>query len=282
MTNIFEKKNNKIVIHRKPNKNNFYDIGTVHMSKLYGPFKILDNRSGKSPNGSYLFTIKFLLSGYIVNNVRKDHIKDGHIKDYSYNIQIGDVLKSTNYGYFKILHIVDKTSHNILYRIKFIGTEYETNAWLSNIKSGNIIDPLYRRVRGIGYLGRDFKILRHNDPDLYKALKSKWESMIDRCYSNRNSNSYNSYGKIGITVDERWHNFCNFYIDSQKLYGFNREKIINTNKLQLDKDFKQISIPKNKRIYSKDTCIWLSPKDNTSIRDIERMINKKQVQRLSP
>ncbi len=39
-----------------------------------------------------------------------------------------------------------------------------------------------------------------------------WNNMIQRCY-NKNSHNYYNYGKCGIIVCKRWHQFKNFYED---------------------------------------------------------------------
>ena len=39
-----------------------------------------------------------------------------------------------------------------------------------------------------------------------------WGNMIARC-SNPKASSYETYGKVGIAVCDRWHNFENFFVD---------------------------------------------------------------------
>ena len=243
------------------------------MSKSYGLFKIINDNSGSGSNGSRLFDVQFIDTGYIATRVRKDHIKDGHIKDHSYMDVVGKTFTSKNYGDFKVLYEVRRTSHNIRYKIEFIKTGFQTEAWLNNIRQGEIIDPLYPKVRGVGYLGLEYDKIRKQDRELYNALKSKWSSMLNRCY-NEKYVSYHLYGGNNICVDERWHNFCNFYNDVQTLHGFNREDIINCNGIHLDKDLKQIDVSKNKRIYSKDTCTWLKPNENILICKYEQLMSK--------
>lgn len=161
-----------------------------------------------------------------------------------------------------------KNNHNILYTIKFNDTGYVTNAWLSSIRKGDIIDPLYPRVRGIGYLGLDYNECRKNDHDLYNTLKSRWLSIIRRCYS-EDSDVYDFYGGIGVRVDDRWHNFSNFFKDAQKLPGYNRTEVI-ASRLHIDKDKLQMNIPRSERLYSKDTCCWLTPKENIRLSFYDR------------
>ena len=49
-------------------------------------------------------------------------------------------------------------------------------------------------------------------PYINKHLKSRWHSMIDRCYNPKNP-AYHNYGGRGITVQESWHDYFNFAKD---------------------------------------------------------------------
>ena len=257
----FLKRDGLIVIHRKPSKEDFFKLGSIHMSKLYGPFEIININPVRGSNGAKLFDIKFLITGYILEQVRRDHIKDGYVKDHTYDIDvIGKTFTSKSYGDFKVLYESGRTSHNIMYRIKFLATGYEYDAWLSSIRIGEVVDPLYPKVAGIGYLGVNYKKYREEDRKLYDALKSRWIGMIYRCYSTKDD-AYSLYGKKGVKVDKRWHCFCDYYDDVKKLENYNRDSIVYKG-LQLDKDLKQLDIPHSERMYSKETCIWLTAQEN--------------------
>ena len=146
-------------------------------------------------------------------------------------------------------------------KIKFINTGYETYMRQESIFRGNIKDYFYPAVAGIGYLGESFKTYK-KDKELYKSLKTRWNSMIYRCYKKDDPN-YPRYGELGIIVDERWHNFSNFLEDATNLPGFNRDDIV-YNRLQLDKDILQKDIFKYNKIYSKDTCCWATAVENNA------------------
>ena len=274
----FLKRDGLIVIHRRPSKENFFKVGSIHMSKLYGPFEIININPVRGSNGAKLFDIKFLITGYVLERVRRDHIKDGYVKDHTYDINvIGKTFTSKSYGDFKVLYESSRTSHNIMYRIKFLATGYEYDAWLSSIRAGEVVDPLYPRVAGVGYLGVDYKKYRNEDRELYDALKNRWIDMIRRCYAKNGNGEYvrHRYGGAGVTVDERWHCFCNFIKDVKKLPGYNRDLIISNNIIQLDKDKLQEDKPLSERLYSKDTCCWLSPQENTAIAMYEKYYKQK-------
>ena len=48
-------------------------------------------------------------------------------------------------------------------------------------------------------------------------IYSIWQSMMTRCY-NKNRRSYKDYGKKGVIVCERWHDFFNFKEDTKQGY----------------------------------------------------------------
>ena len=87
--------------------------------------------------------------------------------------------------------------------------------------------------------------------------------MLSRCY-NKNNQYYRLYGGAGVTVDNRWHNFYNFYNDIQTLDGWNKDDFLNK-KITLDKD--KLQQKSDKKVYSKDTCCWLSIIEQNSLID---------------
>jgi hypothetical protein len=92
--------------------------------------------------------------------------------------------------------------------------------------------------------------------------------MMSRCYK-ETTDSYNIYGGSGVTVCDFWKDEKNC-IDSiwwvarfDKFYNFPYN-------YQLDKDYFQQDIPKHKRIYSPETCIFLNEADNANLALYER------------
>ena len=75
-----------------------------------------------------------------------------------------------------------------------------------------------------------------------------WRSMIARCHSG-DPLRWRHYGNV--TVCERWWNFENFYSDMADSYFEGAE---------LDKD--KYARPCSPKTYSKETCCWLSKKEN--------------------
>lgn len=257
---MFIMRDNRIVIHKR-NKLNDYSIGSIHESKQSGIYKILSVDHMDKYSRKY-FNIIFLKTGY-KTIVDISHIKTGNIKDYYLpSLLIGKIYNSNNYGKFVILSYTNINSR-LLFRIRFINTGYEKIVRFDSIVNGNIKDYFYKCVAGVGYLGDNYINLQESDTQLYNALKRRWDTMIYRCYKPDDPN-YIRYGLLGVYVDKSWHNFSNFLKDAITLPGFNREKIISGD-LQLDKDKLQLQTPKSKKKYSKNTCCWLTIKENNFI-----------------
>ena len=182
------------------------------------------------------------------------------LKNETKNSSIGSIHFSRTSGYFRVIDIdnkYDPIKCKNRYRIKFIDTGYETSTSSGHVLRGKVYDYMKPRVCEIGYLGEDYLLIKNKEnKEFLNKIYSRWTEMIHRCY-NKSNKKYNIYGGIGITVSKRWHNFSNYYNDIQNLDGFSREKIYNGT-ISLDKDKLQQNIPKNKMIYSKDTCCWLS------------------------
>ena len=93
--------------------------------------------------------------------------------------------------------------------------------------------------------GKKAKIHGHTCGGKQSRTYSSWRAMMGRCY-NKNHKDYYRYGKLGILVCDRWHDFSLFLLDMG-------------------------TRPKNKTIdringnkgYSKSNCRWASPSEQT-------------------
>lgn len=188
-------------------------------------------------------------------------------------LKIGDILDSFQYGKFEVIdklhYIVDNSGLHEpdvgikYFIIRFLETGYITCASCDNILKGSVKDVMLPKISGVGYLGADIPA-RSPQYDIFYRI---WIKMIKRCYDPKDP-EYNSYGAIGISVDIKWHSFINFYNDIKFLYNYDK-KLLYPSVYHLDKDYIQFNIPKSKRIYSKDTCMFLSKFDNSQIRNKE-------------
>ena len=174
---------------------------------------------------------------------------------------VGLIYESKNYGKFKIIHELKREEgKERRFLIEFLNTGYITDASITSIRGGDVRDYLVPSVANIGYIGYiDGYITDQNHYAYYKV----WNDMMHRCY-NVNDKDYPLYGGIGISVDPSWYCFDTFYNDIHYIPGYDL-KVQFPDQYQLDKDYLQMNIPKNQRVYSKYTCMWLSKHDNTMI-----------------
>lgn len=126
-----------------------------------------------------------------------------------------------------------------------------------NFSTGKVKD-LYAPSRyGIGYDGDIDKTVPY-----WKKAKDLWSNMLKRCYY-LTETGYPYYKDT--VVDVRWHCFSNFLNDLPKLVGF-KDWVANK-RMELDKDIMSGST----KVYSKDTCMFVSAFTNRSIQPNYRL-----------
>lgn len=141
---------------------------------------------------------------------------------------------------------------------------YKTESTGTAIKKGLIYNPFFKNVCNVGFIGiGEFK---SRDKKGMTREYSVWKSMIYRCYSPNAYKTHPTYNDC--FVDERWHNFQNFAKDIKRLIGYERWAL-NHEKMELDKDIKI----KSNRTYSKDTCLFVTKKENT--KEMNNRVNGK-------
>ena len=177
-------------------------------------------------------------------------------KSINENLEIGDIYKSNSYGDFKIVELdhIDK-HYEKWYLIEFIETGFSYVTKAQSIKRGSVKDYMLPTVYGVGYLGE-----RNLINNKHKKFIGLWRGMLGRCYSESNA-SYEQYGGIGVTVDEGWHNYKKFAEDIPLLEGYD-EELYEKGFLELDKDIKQAGV--DKKVYSRDTCVFITSSENSS------------------
>lgn len=232
--------------------------------------------------------IELLNTSYVKNKLSKFNItkKDKLIiinnknkfisKLYNDKILSKLIYKSNKYDDFIIVKFnsINKNK-NYLFEILFINTGYRDIVQYSQIRTGDVKDFRYKSVCGIGYLGDKYKDIKQSDHELCLKLRYVWKDMINRCYNKKNKR-YKDYGKIGITVSDRWLCFSNFYYDIISNKTFNREKLLD-GELSLDKDKLQKTIKKSKRIYDKDTCLLLPSIEQYKYSDIYELNESRKI-----
>jgi len=160
---------------------------------------------------------------------------------------IGERWKTTG-GY--IAEIVDGGSKRHYCTIQ-IGNWIKEVAY-SSVKKGKVKNPYRPSIFGVGFIGEgNYKITKKGS--LTKVYET-WASMLRRCYSKLYQNRYPTYKNC--TVCEKWHNLQVFgvWFDENYVDGWH-----------LDKDL----LTENNKTYSTETCIFLPPKLNTFLTNIQ-------------
>lgn len=190
---------------------------------------------------------------------------------------IGRVYDSNNFGKFEVIGKCGywpenkgprrKSADDDRYVIRFKDTGCIIVASYGAFRHGRVRDFMKPVVAGVGYVGSDIVISDELIIDFYRP----WNDMINRCYNTTDSD-YKYYGALGVTVDPRWFNFTLFMFDAMFLPNFEKRMAF-PQIYQLDKDYLQFHLPKEKRVYSRDTCIWLSKYDNSIIMNRDKDIS---------
>lgn len=112
-------------------------------------------------------------------------------------------------------------------------------------------------VCGVGRTDAPTKDANGNTTKEYRL----WWSMLNRVYSTLNDNNRRAYRNV--TVCKRWLTFSNFLEDLPKVENYDKWL---KGGYELDKDMKQMGV--ENKVYSLETCIFLSHEDNMKYRDV--------------
>ena len=153
---------------------------------------------------------------------------------------VGTSYKTNSSG---ICEIVDYVTSKEIY-VKFLDYGNVVKCDLSNLRNGNVLNPLHPTFKGVGFLGLgDYKFTDF-------GLGSLWRSMLLRCNLSTYDNRYSTYNDV--TVCKEWYDFQNLAKWCVDQKGFN---CVDTKgrKFQLDKDL----LIEGSKIYSPETCCFV-------------------------
>ena len=162
----------------------------------------------------------------------------------SYKDCVGKVCKSLNSGDFKIVKYNDSKD----VEIQFSKTGYEATAELGNIRNGEVKDPYYPSVFGVGILGTKYLTTIIGRTTKEYEL---WTHMLQRCYSNTLKKKYPTYE--GCEVSDNFKNYEYFYEWCHNQIGFGIEGF------ELDKDL----LIKGNKVYNESTCVFIPAEINS-------------------
>ena len=240
------------------------DYNTIYQSNSCGPFKIIENM-GRDERSRLFVKVKFLETG-TEKITRYDIAIDGKITDDLFGIDFNKIYYSIYYGPYKIIKYIgrNKESKRIV-RIKFINSGYEYDVLFRLALEGKVKDQTIKHSDM--YIDSNIDQIKYDDY-IIEILKGRWKSMMSRCY-NEKAPHYSEYGALGVKVCNRWHNLENYLSDIYLVDNFIKF-YQNPTKYQLDKDYKQLSIPKCYRIYDVSRCIFISIYDNANLAIMEK------------
>lgn len=172
------------------------------------------------------------------------------------DMQVGTVFDSNGYGKYEIIYY---GGYNDV-RIRFLDTGYETIARSYNVRVGAVRDSIRPIFKGVGYMGEGPYKSRKNNTILpeYKT----WGHMLERCYPSTDDQKQKYKAYSNCIVCEEWHNFQNFAEWYYKTYPKDG------NVWHLDKD--KLAKGGKIKIYSPETCCWLTQKENSQISTVKK------------
>lgn len=227
------------------------DYNRIYQSKFDGPYKIIEEiKSDDKKHRKVL--IQFLETGN-VQEAKLDKADKGSISDrLKHTPDFDKEYQSNTSGPYKILEILDeRKAGKIVASIMFLETGTVRDVQLTCALNGQVRDPYRVSVCGFGITGEN---------DTKTREYETWHSMVTRCY-NQNAANYHLYGAKGVTVCERWRYYDNFLIDITTLPGYDLWKQY-PGKYALDKDMRQMNVPEYLKVYSPDTCCFISIVEN--------------------
>ena len=188
------------------------------------------------------------------------------IKNNSKVYTNGKKFKNTNNEDFVI---IGKSSKKENFIIKF-SNEVVLEVRYTEISNGGIKNLNTKSFLNIGFIGYGKHKTTINNKKTIEYVT--WEKMITRCYNENYKKYRSSYDSV--IVDTRWHNFQNFCDDIITLKGHlewkNKE-----NRYCLDKDILCEKLKIAPKIYSKDTCMFISISENSKesgIRNLKKYL----------
>lgn len=187
---------------------------------------------------------------------------------------VGNIYESESCGKFRVVRELIPVGFDWAngkktrrFEIEFLDTGYRTTVSRSSLYQCKAKDKLLPTVYGVACMGQEENIFDFNSTYYEKTIHKVWECMIARCYYPK-SDQYCNYGALGVRVSDEWLSFRNFERDVSRMTNYDR-KLLEPSMFHLDKDYLQLHLPISQRVYSKETCLWISMYENLLINGLE-------------
>lgn len=171
----------------------------------------------------------------------------------TYKYSIGNIYENKNNDKFEVIENISSNRR----KIKFLDAYgYEKIIDISQINRGNIKNPYYKNIYGVGVSGIRYKKNR--------TIYNKWLNILTRCYNVNFYEKNKSYSNC--KVSDEWLLFDNFLDWFNITFPFELSKNI---KFEIDKDLLQNN--SENKVYSKETCIWLPKSVNVFLSSLKKV-----------
>lgn len=174
-------------------------------------------------------------------------INCGSCKITNRKAQVGQVFKTKHYGDFEVIEYIDSAR----VKVKFLLTGYKKITDAKSVDIGQIKDPYYPSVHGVGYLGEGAypASYNRNGKKINSPAYEVWNSKLKNCYGS--SKSRHLYKDVEFC--DEWlcfQNFAKWFYEQVELYGKGGN---------VDKDLLFLG----SREYSPHTCVYVPPAVNS-------------------
>lgn len=148
--------------------------------------------------------------------------------------------------------------------VRLMGTNYIVKTQWRQLLDGRLRNPFKLNLYG-GYMGvdKDGKFFNFKDSYIKRAYHL-WYNMLERVCTNE---MYTN-----VSVCSHWNCFANFLEDLPKIKGYDKWLTSGKNEICIDKDYLQQGI--DHKIYSIDTCCFVTISENLKMQDRNKIITK--------
>ena len=149
-------------------------------------------------------------------------------------------------------------------KVRLMGTNFTQTVQWYRLQDGHIKNP-YKLNKFGGYVGVDETNQAFNFKDEYiNRAYHLWFNMLQRVGENE---MYNN-----VSICGGWICFANFLEDLPLIKGYNEWVLAGKYEYVLDKDIMQQGI--NNKIYSVDTCCFVTIHENLQFKDYEKPVTR--------
>ena len=231
------------------------EVGKVYQTTKSGDVLVVEYF------GNTKVLVRFLNTGFekhfTLKNVRLGEVLDPTAKRLEL---LGKTYQTKNSGACRIIDYV--CSREVL--VEF-GCGYKKWCELGQLKRGDVKNPYYPRIEGVGYIGEGV-FSNPSETEQGRKAYQLWKNLLKRCYNKKFLQAHQTYE--GCVVTEDWKNFNTFATWCVEQEGFFKKDKLGR-PFQLDKDILGCG-----RVYSPETCCFIPSHLNTCFKNVKEPVTK--------